>query len=388
MNQAIKPDGNYIKQEPTTDTIIGDHETSFKTKTLKGRSLECTHCKKVFHYPSRLDKHLKSHSDERPFKCTLCPKVFKEARCLDLHFKLHSDVRLFKCNYCNKDFKSNTNLKQHLLTHSEKKPFACELCNLSFNRKDRLTQHIIEHARIKQCILCLKSFKTSYQLAQHKKTHVSEKLNTKDGIKQELPTASSNTLFDEIKIKEEFKLELNDDPMQTLDKTGILREAESRVWLECLHCKKIFLHKSKLAQHLITHSTGRPFKCEQCPKTFKEARWLGIHLKVHLGIRSFKCNKCGKDFTSNGYLKQHLVTHSVEKPFKCKQCDRSFTRKETLKHHVISHTLNHSSINQSWLVENTKTHIKIEAGIDIEQGPTFTDGIKIKEEFNSLEASI
>ena len=53
----------------------------------------------------------------------------------------------YKCTECNKGFKTPSKLKRHLLSHTGETPFHCELCPKQFKRKDSLRKHIEEHNR-------------------------------------------------------------------------------------------------------------------------------------------------------------------------------------------------------------------------------------------------
>lgn len=57
-------------------------------------NLLCDLCGKTFLYTSSLNKHRKSHIDDRPEQCPYCPKAFKFRRSLKEHLDTH--VSLFK----------------------------------------------------------------------------------------------------------------------------------------------------------------------------------------------------------------------------------------------------------------------------------------------------
>ena len=48
---------------------------------------ECTVCGKVYPKPSALERHIRSHTGERPFQCEACLKWFKRKENLRLHLR-------------------------------------------------------------------------------------------------------------------------------------------------------------------------------------------------------------------------------------------------------------------------------------------------------------
>ena len=48
--------------------------------------LSCDVCNKKFPFKSKLDEHVRSHSDVKSFNCDLCEKAFKHRKSLRIHF--------------------------------------------------------------------------------------------------------------------------------------------------------------------------------------------------------------------------------------------------------------------------------------------------------------
>ena len=53
-----------------------------------------------------------------------------------------TEVRNFKCEECSEAFKTKQHLDRHMTTHTGEKPFACPHCDYRTARKDDLKKHI------------------------------------------------------------------------------------------------------------------------------------------------------------------------------------------------------------------------------------------------------
>ena len=48
-------------------------------KRKRTQQHECDVCEKVFQYPSKLARHMRIHTNERPYECDVCDKAFSDS---------------------------------------------------------------------------------------------------------------------------------------------------------------------------------------------------------------------------------------------------------------------------------------------------------------------
>ncbi|KAB2570113.1 Transcription factor IIIA [Lasiodiplodia theobromae] len=134
----------------TADTPPSPAPSQPKKKPFRPNKYHCTvdGCGRSFNRPCRLEEHLRSHNNERPFSCTYdgCDKTFIRQTHLNRHVRdEHENVREHVCNWpgCDKTFANATRLKRHTEAHESK--FHCTdypPCREVFRKHSTLQKHI------------------------------------------------------------------------------------------------------------------------------------------------------------------------------------------------------------------------------------------------------
>ena len=91
--------------------------------------------------------HKVTHSDERNFKCEICPdhRYFKTKLHLNNHMKFHYEPS-HQCEVCLKSFHRKSTLDRHMRTHTGEKPYQCSTCDKRFAHKQSLHKHQETHS--------------------------------------------------------------------------------------------------------------------------------------------------------------------------------------------------------------------------------------------------
>ncbi|CAF4524850.1 unnamed protein product [Rotaria sp. Silwood1] len=277
------------KKLPTVDSF-GNNISRDSTKTsIKIRRDEkhlCPYCNYCTGKKYLLQRHLKSHSTERPHKCAYCSNTFKTTAQLQNHVNTHLGIKPFQCKFCEYKFTTSGELirhvrynpdtfklKRHLRVHTGERPYQCTVCKFRFTQSNSLKAHMLTHETNAQKFHC---------------TYCPTVLTRKADLKQHM-----------------LKKHANDEDFVT-----------------CLKCDQEFADPHELNQHKKIHhgmnTNNNPnnnfntpriqLSCSLCTyKTFSQDI-LDDHMdSQHRDERTFQCNECGLMYATRGDLRQHVT---------------------------------------------------------------------------------
>ncbi|KAM7424071.1 hypothetical protein PAMA_000432 [Pampus argenteus] len=314
-----------LLSEVNAEKVVGNMKppkpTKIKKKGVK-KTFQCELCSYTCPRRSNLDRHMKSHTDERPHKCHLCGRAFRTVTLLRNHLNTHTGTRPHKCTDCDMAFVTSgelvSKLKRHIRSHTGERPFQCSLCSYASRDTYKLKRHMRTHSGEKpyECYICHARFTQSGTM----KMHILQK-HTENVAKFHCPHCDTV-----IARKSDLGVHLR-------KQHSFLEKGK-----KCRYCDAVFHERYALIQHQKTHKNEKRFKCEQCDYCCRQERHMIMHKRTHTGEKPFACSQCEKTFRQKQLLDMHFKRYHdpsfVPTAFVCNKCNKTFTRRNTMLRHT------------------------------------------------------
>ncbi|XP_035594409.1 transcriptional repressor CTCF-like [Oncorhynchus keta] len=336
--------------EVNAEKVVGNMKppkpTKIKKKGVK-KTFQCELCSYTCPRRSNLDRHMKSHTDERPHKCHLCGRAFRTVTLLRNHLNTHTGTRPHKCQDCDMAFVTSGELVRHRrYKHTFEKPFKCSMCDYASVEVSKLKRHIRSHTgeRPFQCSLCSYASRDTYKLKRHMRTHSGEKPYecyicharfTQSG------TMKMHILQKHTENVAKFHCPHCDTVIARKSDLGVhLRKQHSFMEMgrKCRYCDAVFHERYALIQHQKSHKNEKRFKCDQCDYCCRQERHMIMHRRTHTGEKPYACNQCEKTFRQKQLLDMHFKRYHdpnfIPTAFVCSKCAKTFTRRNTMLRHA------------------------------------------------------
>ncbi|XP_027708504.1 transcriptional repressor CTCFL isoform X1 [Vombatus ursinus] len=312
-NSEIEEHEDIPSSEQDIDEDSEPAKNQAKTKGMK-RIFHCETCIFTASRISSFNRHMKTHSDEKPHMCHLCLKAFRTVTLLRNHVNTHTGTRPYKCSDCDMAFVTSGELVRHRrYKHTHEKPFKCSMCEYASVEASKLKRHIRSHTgeRPFHCCLCSYASKDTYKLKRHMRTHSGEK------------PYECSVCHARFTQNGTMKIHI------------LQKHSENVPKYQCPHCGTVIARKSDLRVHLRNlHSyKATEIKCRYCTAVFHERYALIQHQKTHRNEKRFKCDDCSYACKQEQHMTVHKRTHTGEKPFTCLSCNKCFRQKQLLNVH-------------------------------------------------------
>uniref|UniRef100_A0A1A7Y3W8 Zinc finger protein 473 n=1 Tax=Iconisemion striatum TaxID=60296 RepID=A0A1A7Y3W8_9TELE len=368
----------------------------------------CLLCGKYFAREVDMERHMKSHSEDRPYKCSFCQKRFKNPYVLKRHEREicksreqkkpkrkeisrpstepSSDVSVEGkiCPICNRILPCTADIAKHLRSHTEERPFICVTCEKGFKYKDTLKKHQIIHGHegIKEeqcktvdqilaeadaqneldkkqsdaelpvqnnpspvlktkklrkvCPVCSRAFDTIKTLNRHLQCHTEDRpyhcihckkrFKHMHGLKRHQIYAICHKKTTRFFWRKESRAGSSHSDVSSTD----AQQGPLKIPVWCSNCGKHFEYPSALKEHqekVCKVELRDVMKCDDCGKEFKSITMLKVHQRIHDPLY---CKECGKILASEAAFERHKLMH---RPMQCTMCDKTFTLLRRLREH-------------------------------------------------------
>lgn len=260
--------GETSEQAPVEVFDANFYKANQKRTTDKNRDrrkiYQCRECAFYSHRHGNLIRHMKIHTDERPYKCHLCERSFRTNTLLRNHINTHTGVKPYKCTVdgCEMAFVTSGELTRHTrYIHTHEKPFRCTLCDYASVEISKLRRHFRSHTgeRPYACDECGKAFADSFHLKRHKMSHTGEKPYSCPECGQRFTQRGS------------VKMHIQQQHTKTAPK------------FRCEICKTLLGRKSDLNVHMRKQHAFQetPIQCRYCDELFHDRWSLMQHQRTH-----------------------------------------------------------------------------------------------------------
>ncbi|KAK3577384.1 hypothetical protein CHS0354_008482 [Potamilus streckersoni] len=89
-------------------------KSNTESKSQSIRLYICQYCGKTFSLKGNFERHVRSHTGERPYPCNICGQGLGDKRSLFEHMQRHTGAHLYKCAHCDKSFRFHSEHIKHV----------------------------------------------------------------------------------------------------------------------------------------------------------------------------------------------------------------------------------------------------------------------------------
>jgi len=371
QNKLVSPQTHQIRNFPITSSKSENYvSTTTKSEGSKEARFQCGYCDKSFATPSKVKRHILTHTGEKPFVCQFCQRGFSQKVHMMEHISKHHADESLKAQQeaaanaaaqaavaqaaapapLIKTIVSSSNKSSVYATHtiSPSNMVGGQVIHSSQASPIRLANTTITATQVMADSTAVAIPENSYIVAEFSLKTEPHILSSQIDQVTEITQAADSEQHEDTKpteimatlpLSQHNSLNYPSLPRSPVSPASFLITQQSATVSGST--TSFQLSSPSISQGTVTQSNERPFVCPHCSADFIRQSNLSVHMmKVHgetVEVRTHQCSYCDKKFKYPNKRRLHEMTHTGEKPNVCQFCTMGFFKKSRLRVHLTKH---------------------------------------------------